>query len=54
MAVIARARGALAVMDRRTMLVSADSLDVTAVAIAAMNARLGDGAADAPVDPPKE
>jgi Skp family chaperone for outer membrane proteins len=40
---IARDRGALAVMDRRVMLVSADSIDVTGDAVAAMDAALGDG-----------
>jgi Skp family chaperone for outer membrane proteins len=48
---IAKARGALAVMDRRAMLVSADAIDITADAIAAMDARVGDGAAGAPEPP---
>ena len=45
---IAKARGALAVMDRRTMLVSADSIDITQDAVAGMDERIGDGAAGAP------
>lgn len=40
---IARARGALAVMDRRQMLVSIDSIDITDEAVAALDAQLGDG-----------
>jgi Skp family chaperone for outer membrane proteins len=40
---IARARGALVVVDRRALLVSADSIDITEVAVGAMNARLGEG-----------
>ncbi len=48
---IARDRGALAVMDRRVMLISADQIDITDDAIALVDQRLGDGAAGAP--PPK-
>jgi Skp family chaperone for outer membrane proteins len=48
---IAQARGALAVMDRRAMLVSADAIDITADAIAAMDAKVGDGADGAPGGP---
>lgn len=48
---IAKARGALAVMDRRAMLVSADAIDVTADAIAAMDAKVGDGADGVPGGP---
>jgi len=40
---IARSRGALAVIDRRLLLVSADEIDVTAEAVARIDARLGDG-----------
>ena len=45
---IARERGALVIMDRRAMLVSADSIDVTADAVTALDAKLGDGSAQAP------
>lgn len=40
---IARTRGALAVIDRRLLLVSADEIDVTAEAVARIDARLGEG-----------
>jgi Skp family chaperone for outer membrane proteins len=43
---IARSRGALAVLDRRALLVSADSIDITDVAIAAIDIRLGEGKPD--------
>jgi Skp family chaperone for outer membrane proteins len=48
LAEIARERGALAVMDRRVMVISADSIDITDAAVAAVDAALGSGAADAP------
>lgn len=41
---LARERGALAVMDRRVLLVSADAIDITEDAVAAMDGVLGDGA----------
>ena len=47
-ATIARQREAVAVMDRRAMLISADSIDITDDAVKAVDAKLGDGAADAP------
>lgn len=40
---IAREKGALAVMDRRVMIISADSIDITADAVTAVDAALGDG-----------
>ncbi|MCR8723840.1 OmpH family outer membrane protein [Frigidibacter sp. ROC022] len=45
---VARQRGALLVIDRRVALISADSIDVTDDVVAAMDARLGDGAEGAP------
>ena len=41
---LAQARGALAVIDRRILLISADSIDLTADAIELIDQRLGDGA----------
>lgn len=45
---VARQREALVVIDRRIALISADAIDVTDEVVAAMDARLGDGAAGAP------
>ncbi|MFD1881059.1 OmpH family outer membrane protein [Paracoccus pacificus] len=49
--VLMRERGALAIMDRRTVFLAADSLDVTADMIARIDKSLGDGAGRAVVPP---
>jgi Skp family chaperone for outer membrane proteins len=48
---IVRERGALVILDRRSVFLSADSIDITSDAIARIDAAIGDGAAsgtDAP------
>jgi Skp family chaperone for outer membrane proteins len=41
---IARDRGAVAILDSRAVLISADAVDITELAIARLDAELGDGA----------
>ena len=51
LAAIAKRHGAVAVMDRRAMLVSANSIDITDEAVKAVDAQLGDGT-PVPADEP--
>jgi Skp family chaperone for outer membrane proteins len=52
LAQIARERGAVLVIDRRTTLVSADQIDITDAAIDEVDRQLGSGAEAAPEAPP--
>lgn len=45
---IARARGAAAVIERRSVLISVQGVDITTAAVEAINAALGDGSAPQP------
>jgi hypothetical protein len=44
-------RGAVVIIDKRAVFVGFDNVDVTAAAIAALDASLGDGSAAAPATP---
>lgn len=47
---IARERGATAILDDTVVLISFDSIDITAEAVARLDARIGDGTELSPVD----
>lgn len=53
MAEMMQERGAVAVLDRRTVFVSMDAIDMTQALVARLNAALGDGAGTVPLPGPK-
>ncbi|MCQ0970417.1 OmpH family outer membrane protein [Paracoccus sp. TK19116] len=54
MGTLMQERGAVAVLDRRTVFVSVDQIDITEELIARIDAELGDGAENSPLNLPSE